>query len=57
MKNAPTSAKASLPVKELSEDIRVAILEFLERFPGTSAEEIQQAIRVVERGVSELPSP
>ena len=55
--NAPTSAGASLPVQELSEDIRVAILEFLERHPGTSTEEIQQAIRAVERGAQELPLP
>lgn len=36
-------------VAELSEDLDVAIREFLERHPGTSACRIRQAIRLLER--------
>jgi len=37
-------------VDELSEDLDVAIREFLERHPCTSARRIRQAIRLLERG-------
>ena len=57
VRSALKSARTSLPVKELSEDIRVAILEFLERHPGTSSEEILQAIKAVERELRKLPQP
>jgi hypothetical protein len=53
----PASSGASRHVQELSEDIRVAILEFLERHPGTSSDVVRQAMRLVERRASELPPP
>ncbi len=54
--NPPASARES-KVRELSEDIRVAILEFLERHPRTSRDEILEAMRVVERSTAEVPPP
>jgi hypothetical protein len=47
----------SRQAQELSEDIKVAILEFLERHPRTSSDVIRQAMRLVERGASEPPPP
>lgn len=56
-KSKPAFATASLQVEELSEDIKVAILEFLERYPGTSSEEIRQAMQLAERRTPEPPPP
>lgn len=47
-KTSPGSS-ASRQVKELAEDIRVAILEFQDRYPGTTPSEIRQALRLVKR--------
>jgi hypothetical protein len=57
MATKPLASTRESKVRELSEDIRVAILEFLERHPRTSPDEIRQAMRVVERGASDLPPP
>ncbi len=38
-------------VNELTEDLDVAIREFLERHPSTSTGRVRQAIRRVERGL------
>jgi hypothetical protein len=45
----PAPSGRSNPVEELSEDLDVAIGEFLERHPRTSPRRIRQAIQLVER--------
>lgn len=53
MKTGVSGAAPQRPhdlVAELSEDLDVAVREFLERHPGTSACRVRQAIRHLERG-------
>lgn len=47
--NDSTRSRRPRLVDELSEDLDVAIREFLERNPRASARRIRQAIRLVER--------
>lgn len=45
----PGTMRSSERIEELSEDIDVAIREFLERHPHTNPQQVQQAMLVVER--------
>lgn len=50
----PAPDETSQRVRELGEDVEVAILEFLDRHPRTNTVEIRQALRRTEHVVSEL---
>lgn len=45
----PAASGRNHVVDELSEDLDVAIREFLERYPGTSPQRIRTAMRLAER--------
>jgi hypothetical protein len=47
------AGKTPRKVRELGEDLSVAILEFLDRNPLTSSREIRQALHLVERSVGD----
>jgi len=49
-----SASEAPRPVRELGEDLVVAILEFLDRHPQTSSREIHRALRLVKRRVDDL---
>jgi len=47
--NDPGTMKSSERIEELSEDIDVAIWEFLERHPRTNPQQIRRAVRCARR--------